>query len=77
MSNGSENGGTEEKFMIWLAKVLTWAVPSSWARSCLISLDMRWKGQNRAYATGADVLEDLATIHDLPKRVLDWRQLQT
>ena len=33
------------------------------------------KGKTGAYATGADVLEDLATIHDLPKRVLDWRQL--
>ncbi len=29
-----------------------------------------------AYATGADVLEELAAQgHDLPKRVLDWRQL--
>jgi DNA polymerase I len=29
-----------------------------------------------AYATGADVLEDLADAgHDLPARVLDWRQL--
>ena len=27
------------------------------------------------YSTGADVLEDLATEHDLPARVLDWRQL--
>ncbi|WP_291738084.1 DNA polymerase, partial [Leisingera sp. F5] len=26
-------------------------------------------------ATGADILEDLATEHDLPARVLDWRQL--
>ena len=33
------------------------------------------KGKTGAYATGADVLEDLATIHDLPARVLDWRQL--
>ena len=33
------------------------------------------KGKTGAYATGADVLEDLATIHGLPKRVLDWRQL--
>ncbi|MDG1424851.1 MAG: DNA polymerase, partial [Paracoccaceae bacterium] len=33
------------------------------------------KGKTGAYATGADVLEDLATIHDLPKRVLEWRQL--
>ncbi len=33
------------------------------------------KGKTGAYATGADVLEDLATIHDLPKWVLDWRQL--
>ncbi len=33
------------------------------------------KGKTGAYSTGADVLEDLATIHDLPKRVLDWRQL--
>ena len=33
------------------------------------------KGKTGAYATGADVLEDLATEHDLPRRVLDWRQL--
>lgn len=33
------------------------------------------KGKNGAYSTGADILEDLATIHDLPKSVLDWRQL--
>ena len=33
------------------------------------------KGKTGAYATGADVLEDLATQHDLPKLVLDWRQL--
>ncbi|KPU84270.1 DNA polymerase [Marinosulfonomonas sp. PRT-SC04] len=34
------------------------------------------KGKTGAYATGADVLEDLAAMgHDLPARVLDWRQL--
>ena len=34
------------------------------------------KGKTGAYATGADVLEDLAGQgHDLPARVLDWRQL--
>ncbi|WP_116598133.1 DNA polymerase I [Primorskyibacter marinus] len=33
------------------------------------------KGKTGAYATGADVLEDLATEHELPRRVLDWRQL--
>ncbi|MCZ4351808.1 DNA polymerase I [Roseovarius aestuarii] len=33
------------------------------------------RGKTGAYATGADVLEDLATEHDLPARVLDWRQL--
>ena len=33
------------------------------------------RGKNGAYATGADILEDLATRHDFPKRVLDWRQL--
>ena len=33
------------------------------------------KGKNGAYATGADILEDLATVHELPRRVLDWRQL--
>ena len=33
------------------------------------------KGKTGAYATGADVLEDLATEHDLPGKVLDWRQL--
>ena len=33
------------------------------------------KGKTGAYSTGADVLEDLATLHDLPRRILDWRQL--
>ncbi|WP_204112827.1 DNA polymerase I [Shimia biformata] len=34
------------------------------------------KGKTGAYATGADVLEDLAAQgHGLPARVLDWRQL--
>ncbi|MFN3955114.1 MAG: DNA polymerase I [Pararhodobacter sp.] len=33
------------------------------------------KGKTGAYATGADILEDLATEHELPGRVLDWRQL--
>lgn len=33
------------------------------------------KGKTGAYSTGADILEDLATEHDLPGRVLDWRQL--
>ena len=32
-------------------------------------------GKTGAYSTGADVLEDLATIHDLPRLILDWRQL--
>ena len=32
-------------------------------------------GKTGAYSTGADVLEDLATIHDLPRKILDWRQL--
>jgi DNA polymerase-1 len=33
------------------------------------------KGKTGKYSTPADVLEDLATLHDLPGRVLDWRQL--
>ncbi len=33
------------------------------------------KGKTGKYATPADVLEDLATEHDLPARILDWRQL--
>jgi len=34
------------------------------------------KGKTGAYATGADVLEGLAAEgHDLPQRILDWRQL--
>jgi DNA polymerase-1 len=34
------------------------------------------KGKTGAYVTGADVLEELAAQgHDLPARVLDWRQL--
>ena len=33
-------------------------------------------GKTGKYSTPADVLEDLATEHDLPARILDWRQLQ-
>lgn len=33
------------------------------------------KGKTGKYSTGADILEDLATEHDFPGRVLDWRQL--
>lgn len=34
------------------------------------------KGKTGAYATGADVLEELAAQgHDLPARMLDWRQI--
>ena len=40
-----------------------------------MGLDGGKRGKTGAYATGADVLEDLATEHDLPRRVLDWRQL--
>ncbi|MDU8943906.1 DNA polymerase I [Ovoidimarina sediminis] len=34
------------------------------------------KGKTGKYSTPADVLEDLATEHDLPARVLDYRQVQ-
>jgi DNA polymerase-1 len=41
-----------------------------------MSLPGGTKGKTGAYATGAEVLEDLAAQgHDLPARVLDWRQL--
>jgi DNA polymerase-1 len=33
------------------------------------------KGKTGAYTTDAAVLEQLALTHDLPRRVLDWRQL--
>ncbi len=33
------------------------------------------KGKTGKYSTPADVLEDLATEHELPGRVIDWRQL--
>jgi DNA polymerase-1 len=33
------------------------------------------KGKTGAYGTDAGVLEELALTHDLPARVLDWRQL--
>ena len=33
------------------------------------------KGKTGAYATGADILEYLATEHELPGLILDWRQL--
>ena len=41
-----------------------------------MSLEGGKKGKTGAYATGADVLEGLAAQgHDLPARVLDWRQV--
>ncbi|MDG4649992.1 DNA polymerase I [Roseibacterium sp. SDUM158017] len=40
-----------------------------------MGLDGGKKGKTGKYSTPADVLEDLATVHDLPARVLDWRQL--
>lgn len=33
------------------------------------------KGKTGAYSTGVEVLEDLATEHDVPRLILDWRQL--
>jgi DNA polymerase I len=33
------------------------------------------KGKNGAYGTDAAILEDLASQHELPRRMLDWRQL--
>jgi len=41
-----------------------------------MSLEGGVKGKTGAYGTGADVLEQLAAQgHDLPAKVLDWRQL--
>ncbi|CAN0599594.1 unnamed protein product, partial [Laminaria digitata] len=40
-----------------------------------MSLEGGKRGKNGKYSTGADILEDLATEHELPRRVLDWRQL--
>jgi DNA polymerase-1 len=41
-----------------------------------MSLEGGKKGKTGAWGTGADVLETLAAEgHDLPARVLDWRQL--
>jgi len=41
-----------------------------------LSLPGGKKGKTGAYATGAEVLEELAAAgHELPARVLDWRQL--
>ncbi|WP_417515369.1 DNA polymerase I [Minwuia sp.] len=41
-----------------------------------MGLDGGKKTKTGAYATGADILEDLAVQgHDLPRRLLDWRQL--
>ncbi|MCC7016038.1 MAG: DNA polymerase I, partial [Rhodospirillales bacterium] len=40
-----------------------------------LGLDGGKKGKTGAYVTSADVLEELALTHDLPARVLDWRQL--
>ncbi|WP_068296332.1 DNA polymerase I [Pararhodobacter sp. CCB-MM2] len=40
-----------------------------------LSLPGGKKGKTGAYSTGADILEDLATEHELPGKVLDWRQV--
>ncbi|AAV97058.1 DNA polymerase I [Ruegeria pomeroyi] len=40
-----------------------------------MSLEGGKKGKTGKYSTPADVLEDLATEHELPARILDWRQL--
>ncbi|MFN3210381.1 MAG: DNA polymerase I [Roseovarius sp.] len=40
-----------------------------------MGLDGGKRGKNGKYSTPADVLEDLATEHDLPARVMDWRQV--
>jgi DNA polymerase I len=40
-----------------------------------LSLPGGKKGKTGAYGTDAGILEELALTHDLPKRVLDWRQL--
>ena len=57
----------------------TLARPSRWGRSCSASWGFpvaRKTGKTGAYSTGADVLEGLAAQgHDLPARILDWRQV--
>ncbi len=40
-----------------------------------LSLPGGRKGKTGAYGTDASILEQLALTHDLPARVLDWRQL--
>lgn len=40
-----------------------------------MSIEGGKRSKNGAWATGADILEDLATVHELPGLVLDWRQL--
>ncbi|SBW12044.1 fused DNA polymerase I 5'-_3' exonuclease; 3'-_5' polymerase; 3'-_5' exonuclease [uncultured Alphaproteobacteria bacterium] len=36
----------------------------------------RKSGKTGAWGTDAEVLEELALVHELPARILDWRQLQ-
>ena len=40
-----------------------------------MNMDGGKKTKTGAYATGADILEDLAITHDLPRKVVDWRQV--
>jgi DNA polymerase-1 len=40
-----------------------------------LQLPLGKKGKTGAYGTDASILEQLAPMHDLPARVLDWRQL--
>ena len=68
MTLGSES-------MKWQVKRSMLEALSSWVKSCSTSLDMRAVKERTVPIPQVQIFEDLATIHDLPKRVLDWRQL--
>ena len=84
MSNGfaQKMGGLEDEIQTLAGRKFNVASPKQLGEILFDELNLEMPdgkkpstGKTGAYSTGVDVLEDLATIHDLPRRILDWRQL--
>ena len=62
----------------WRARSSTSTRRSSSARSCSRSCSCpsaKKTGKTRSASTAAEVLEELALVHELPRLILDWRGL--
>ncbi len=71
-------GGLEEEIHLLAGREFNIASPKQLGELLFDEMGLPGgkKGKTGAYGTGAGVLEDLAAQgHDLPARVLDWRQL--